>query len=228
MIITIEGTDGAGKATQTKLLYEYLTSLGKKVKTLSFPNYGSRGCEPVKMYLSGELGGIEKLNAVQVNSLFAVDRLTTIAREDFSRYDFVLLDRYTTSSMIHQSALTQTEAELNSFLDYVADFEFNQLKLPKPDVVIFLDVPVEISFKLAQNRAELKDKSSSGQDIYESNFAHLKTAYNRAKYIAKKFNWISINCAQNGNIKPINQIHEQILNCLQEIGVLNLNTNLKG
>ncbi len=223
MIINIEGTDGSGKATQTKLLFDYLTKMGYRVKTLSFPNYDNRGCEPVKMYLAGDLGGIEKLTAIQVNALFAVDRLTTMANQDFSNYDFVLLDRYTTSSMIHQSALTKSKAELDAFLNYVEDFEFNQLKLPKPDLIIFLDVPVEISFNLAHNRAELKDKSNTKQDIYESNFNHLKTAYERAKYIAKKFNWASIDCSQDGKIKSIEQVHNLILNCLKERGVLKNN-----
>lgn len=223
MIINIEGTDGSGKATQTKLLYDYLTGLGYKVKSLSFPNYNNRGCEPVKMYLAGEFNGMDGLDAYQVNSLFAVDRLTTLAKEDFSNYDFVLLDRYTPSSMIHQSALTKTEAELNAFLDWVDYFEFKQLKLPKPDIVVFLDVPVEISFKLAQNRAELKDKNSATQDIYESNFAHLKTAYERAKFIAKKFNWACINCTEGGKIKSIDDIHNLILSCLSERKILKEN-----
>lgn len=219
-IIEIEGTDGAGKATQTKLLYDLLTNLGYKVKSLSFPNYENAGCQPVKMYLAGEFNGIEKLTAIQVNSLFAVDRLTTIAKEDFSNYDFVLLDRYTASSMIHQSALTKTEKELNEFLEYVDDFEFNKLKLPKPDVIIFLDVPVEISFQLAHSRTELKDKDSQKQDIYESNFDHLKTAYMRAKYVSKKFNWAIINCTENGKIKSIEEIHNLILKCLKQNNIL--------
>lgn len=222
MIINIEGTDGSGKATQTKLLFEYLTSLGYSVKCFSFPNYENRGCEAVKMYLAGELGGIDKLDAYQVNSFFAVDRLTTLAGQDLSGYDFVLFDRYTTSSMIHQAALTKNEKELNAFLEWVDYFEFTQLKLPRPDVVIFLDVPVEISSNLARNRAELKDKSSSKQDIYESNFNHLKTAYERAKYVAKKFNWERIDCATGGKLKSIEEIHNLILDCLKKKKFLSL------
>ena len=214
-IINIEGTDGSGKATQTKLLCEYLANKGFKVATLSFPNYQSRGCEPVKMYLAGEFNGIDKLDPYQVNALFAVDRLTTIAKQDFSNLDYLLLDRYTQSSMIHQSALTTNEAELNKFLDWVNYFEFTVLKLPKPDHIIFLDVPVEISSSLAKARAELKDKSSTKQDIYESNFNHLKTAYERAKFIAKKFNWQRINCVKAGKLKSIEEIHAEIKKLLK-------------
>lgn len=221
MIINIEGTDGSGKATQTKLLFDYLTSLGYSVKSLSFPNYENRGCEPVKMYLAGEFDGIDGLDAYQVNSLFAVDRLTTLAKQDLANYDFILFDRYTTSSMIHQAALTKSEKELNAFLEYVDYFEFTQLKLPRPDIVIFLDVPVEISSALARNRAELKDKSSSTQDIYESNFNHLKTAYERAKYVAKKFNWSRIDCTSGGKLKSVEEIHHLILDCLLNQNILN-------
>ncbi len=215
MIINIEGTDGSGKATQTKLLHEYLSSRGFKCLSLSFPNYESRGCEPVKMYLAGEFNGIEKLDPYQVNALFAVDRLTTISKYNLAEYDYVLLDRYTPSSMIHQAALTHGEEELNKFLEWVDHFEFDVLKLPRPDKILFLDVPVEISSKLAATRAELKDKGSKKQDIYESNFDHLKTAYERAKYVAKKFGWITVDCSKNGNIKPIEDIHSEIKTLLK-------------
>lgn len=214
-VVSIEGTDGSGKATQTKLLFDYLTKQGFKTKMLSFPNYENRGCEPVKMYLGGEFGGIDKLDPYQVNALFAVDRLTTIAKQDFSNLDFLLLDRYTQSSMIHQSALTQNEDELNKFLDWVNFFEFTQLKLPRPDKIIFLDVPVEISNRLAKARAEFKDKASTKQDIYESNINHLKTAYKRAKYIAKKFNWQRVNCVKAGRLKSVDEIHAEIKKLLK-------------
>jgi dTMP kinase len=40
-ILVIEGTDGSGKETQSKLLFDYLNSIGIKVKKYSFPVYSS-------------------------------------------------------------------------------------------------------------------------------------------------------------------------------------------
>ena len=213
MIINIEGTDGVGKATQTKLLYEFLTKKGYKCLSLSFPNYSNPACQPVKMFLSGQF---EKANldAYQINSFFALDRLTTMCQQNLNDYDFVLLDRYTPSSMIHQSASIKTQAELDRFLKWVSVYEYKVLKLPAPDVVLFLDVPVEISSQLANQRNQLKDADSKQQDILESDFNHLKHAYENAKYIAKKFNWKTINCSTNGQIKSIEEIHNIILKTL--------------
>ncbi len=213
MIINIEGTDGCGKATQTKKLYNYLTDMGYKCLSLSFPNYASPGCEPVKMFLSGKFEN-NNLSPYQINSFFAIDRLTTICNYNLQDYDFVLMDRYTPSSMIHQSASIEFKEDIDAFLNWVEFYEYSVLKLPKPDIVIFLDVPVEISSRLANERADLKNKASNSQDILEKDFNHLKHAYERAKYIAKKLKWQTINCTENGQLKSIDEIHSLVVDKL--------------
>lgn len=213
MIINIDGTDGSGKATQTKLLYDFLTQKGYKCLMLSFPNYSSQGCAPVKMFLAGEFQAAN-LNPYQINTFFAVDRLSTISKYNLKDYDFVLLDRYTPSSMIHQSAAIKTQQGIDRFLKWVEAYEYKVLKLPAPDVVLFLDVPVEISSKLAHDRANLKNADSKKQDILESDFNHLKHAYEHAKYIAQKLNWTTINCTENGQMKSIDEIHNLIVKTL--------------
>ena len=210
MIINIEGTDGSGKKTQTDLLFNYLVAKGYKVKKISFPNYDSESSSLVKMYLRGELG--ENANAVdayQTSALYAVDRLATMLKINIKEYDFILFDRYVSSNMIHQSSKIQDEKKLNEFLEWVEDFEHNKLKLPKPDKILFLDVPVEISMKLARERTELKNGEQ--KDIHEADDNHLINAYKKANLVAKKFNWIVIDCVENGNIKSIDEIHKDIL-----------------
>ncbi len=214
-IIDIEGTDGSGKATQTKLLYEYLVGLGKKTKILSFPNYDSPSSAPVKMYLSGELGENKDISGYQASTLFAVDRLITIKKENLLDYDFVLMDRYTYSNMIHQSTRFEKKCELNKFLKWVNDFEFKLLKLPKPDLTLFLDVPTEISFALARDRGELKNQQK--KDILEQDINHLKHAHDRAEYVAKKFKWVKLDCTAAGKIKSIDEIHNSIVEALKPI-----------
>ncbi len=208
MIIDIEGTDGSGKATQTKMLYDYLVGKGYKCKLLSFPNYESRSSEPVKMYLNGELGENNDLNGYQASSLFAIDRMITMINFDLSQYDYVLFDRYTPSNMVHQSTRIKDKAELDRFLDWVADFEYVKLRLPKPDVIAFLDVPIEVSMKLAKGRDKLK--CGEAKDILESDPTHLIMAYNNAKYVAEKFDWLRVDCVTNGEILSREKIQNKI------------------
>lgn len=208
MIIDIEGTDGCGKHTQTEKLYDYLISRGFKCAILSFPNYDSKSSEPAKMYLNGEITSTaDELDAYQTSSLFAVDRLITMKSLDLSLYDYILLDRYVPSNMIHQSTKIFDKIALDEFLNWIDDYEYNKLKLPRPDKIIFLDMPIEISQKLASERASLK--SGTQRDIHEQDYSHLNRAYERAKYVAQKYNWLKIDCFDK-KLKSIDEIHNEI------------------
>lgn len=211
MIIDIEGTDGSGKATQTKLLFEHLKNFGKCL-LLSFPNYDSPSSQVVKMYLNGDLGNNSSFSGYQASAIFAVDRLATIKQTDLTQFDFVILDRYTPSNMIHQSTRINNVEELNQFLNWVQDFEYVKLGLPKPDKILFLDMPVEISAALAHSRTALKNQQQA--DILEADTAHLTTAYQRAKFVAQKFGWLRIDCADGNKPKTITEIHNLILKAL--------------
>ena len=94
-------------------------------------------------------------------------------------------------------------------MDWLEDFEYNKLNLPKPDKILFLDMPVEFSMQLAKSRPELKNGQT--KDILEEDAEHLFKAYGRAQYVAKKFDWITISCVKDNNIKTIEEIHKDIL-----------------
>ena len=210
MIIDIEGTDGCGKKTQTDLLFKFLTEKGYKVRKISFPNYESNSSTLVKMYLSGEFGeNANDINGYQASTLYAVDRFATMSKINIANYDFILFDRYVPSNMIHQSTRIKDQQELDAFLDWIEDFEYGKLNLPKPDKTLFLDVPIEISMKLARAREELKNGES--KDIHERDDNHLINAYEKAKYVAKKFDWLVIDCSNGESIKTIDEIHQDIL-----------------
>ena len=212
-IIVIEGTDGSGKQTQSVKLYERLKAEGHNVMRQSFPNYESNSSAPVKMYLGGELcSQASDMDAYQTSSLFAVDRLCTYMKELKSHYEaggVIILDRYTQSNMLHQAGKIKDIAERDKFLDWLDNFEFNELKLPRADKVIFLDVPPEVSIKLARERGELK--AGTKQDIHEKDSNHLIDAYNSGKYVANKYGWTVVDCVQDGNLKSIEQIHNEIM-----------------
>lgn len=190
-IIVIEGTDGSGKQTQSTKLYERLKAEGIDVIKQSFPNYDSQSSAPVKMYLGGELcEQADELNAYQSSSLFAVDRLCTYQKDLKAHYEaggVIILDRYTQSNMLHQACKIKDLQESEKFLAWLEDFEFNKLQLPKPNKVIFLDMPPKMSIKLAHERKDLK--AGTTQDIHEKDARHLNQAYKTGKDIAEKYGW---------------------------------------
>ena len=224
-IIVIEGTDGSGKQTQSIKLYERLKAEGIDVIRTSFPNYDSPSSAPVKMYLGGELcEHADEMDAYQTSSLFAVDRLCTYMKDLKEHYEnggVIIFDRYVQSNMLHQAGKIHNRVERDKFLDWLDNFEFNELKLPRADSVIFLDVPPEISMRLAHERAGLK--AGTKQDIHEQDKQHLINAYKSGKYVANKYNWDIINCVENNNLKSIDKIHEEIINKINLNKELNFN-----
>lgn len=214
-IINIEGTDGCGKHTQSEKLVDALKELGKDVITQSFPNYDSPSSGPVKMYLGGEFGDTAScLDAYQASALFAIDRLCTMKMLD-TENKVVVLDRYTNSNLTFQNTKILDVKERDKFEKWLLNFEFEDLKLPKPDVVIFLDMPVEKSIELAHARKELK--TGGKKDIHEADDAYLTHCYNVGMETAKKYGWTVVHCTDaSGNIKTIEDIHKDILKIVLE------------
>ncbi len=215
-IIVIEGTDGSGKQTQSVKLYERLKADGYNVVRQSFPNYESNSSAPVKMYLGGELcAKASDMDAYQTSSLFAVDRLCTYMKDLKLHYDaggIIILDRYTQSNMLHQAGKIHNNQQRDVFLDWLDRFEFEELKLPRANKVIFLDVPPAVSMRLASERADLK--SGTKQDIHEQDSSHLIDAYNSGKYVANKYSWEVISCVENDNLKTIDEIAKDVYNSI--------------
>ena len=198
LYLVIEGIDGAGKETQTRLLKEYLKSLGKKVVTQSFPNYGSDGWKPVQMYLDGKLSKTaNEVNAYQSSVLFAVDRFCTMTQlnKTIDNDSVVVFDRYVSSNMLHQGGKIHNDAELEKFLKWLEEFEFEVMKIPRPYKIFFLSVPPEISMKLIAERKNLK--SMTEKDIQESDENHLKNAFETGTKISKMFGWEVIDCVDH-------------------------------
>lgn len=208
--IVIEGLDGSGKATQTKILFDKISATGKTVKKIEFPDYANESSALVKMYLGGEFGSNPNdVNAYAASAFYAVDRVASFLKfwkKDYESDSVILSDRYATSNIIYQMSKLD-KADWDSFIEWQEDFEYNKLAVPKPDKIIYLDVEPDVSQKLINKRYE---GDESKKDLHEKNFAFLLECRKSALYAAKKCGWIVINCCENGEIKPIEVIAAEI------------------
>lgn len=216
-IIVIEGLDGSGKATQTKLLFEKLQKKGKPVKRLEFPNYDSPSSALVKMYLGGEFGDKPSdVNAYAASAFYAVDRAAGYLKDwktDYENDTILLSDRYATSNIIYQMAKVP-DGERDAFIAWQSDFEYDKLGLPRPDAVIYLDVAPQVSQKLMEKRY---GGDNSKKDLHESNLQFLLSCRQSALYAAKRCGWTLIDCCANGGIKPVETISAEIERALHGI-----------
>ena len=218
-LIVIEGAcDGIGKSTQFALLKEKLTEMGKTVVTHHFPSYGTTRAALVESYLKGELGSPDTLSPYLVNTLYATDRALTwreVISPALNESSLVLLDRYTTSSIIYQSALITDEGEKCAFIDYVTDYEYGKLGVPSPDLVIFLDAPYDTAKAL---RAARLSNDGITDDIHESSDGFMKSVYDSAQFACNRLGWYRINCADaTGAMRSREDIHLDVISAVTEV-----------
>lgn len=217
-LIVIDGTDGSGKATQSKLLAGSLQKLGKTVRQIEFPRYyTSFHGAIVGRFLKGEFGEINQVSPYLISLAYALDRLT--ARKQIQDWleagDYVIADRYTSASMAHQTAKVLPK-ERKDFLRWVEEMEYQHHKIPREDIVVFLYVPVEVSQGLVDakhKRAYVKGKK---RDIAEASREHQREALKVYLELAKtKKHWVKIDCVdRQGQLKSRPKIQQEILKVL--------------
>lgn len=221
-LVVIEGLDSSGKQTQTRLAAETLAEMGYPVKEVAFPDYQSESSTLVKMYLAGEFGDhADDVNPYAASSFYAVDRYASYKKnweEFYQNGGVVFADRYTTSNMIHQASKIDNTRIKNLYLDWLYDYEYKLLKLPIPDVVIFLDMPPENSRELMESRPN-KITGEMQKDIHEKDSDYLEKSYINALYVAKKYDWCKVFCVDGGQIRSIEDIHQEIMEILEKEGV---------
>lgn len=219
-IIVIEGTDSSGKETQTKLLYERVKKLYDKTIKISFPNYDSPACTPVKMYLAGDFGAdATKINPYPVSIMYAIDRYASFKQtwEKYYNDDYIIItDRYVTSNMIHQASKLGDEREKNVYLAWLEDLEYEKIGIPRPDEVIFLKMPIEKA-KILMTERKNKVTGEEKKDIHEANEEYLKKSYNNACGISKKYFWTEIECVKENRIKSIEEISDEVFEKIKNL-----------
>lgn len=210
-LIVIEGLDGCGKSTQLELLPKNLLEKGIESKSVSFPDYDSDSSALVKMYLSGAFGKKPgDVNAYAASLFYAVDRFASYKTNwgEFYNQDGVIVSgRYTTSNAVHQTS-KMDECYWKDFLDWLYELEYNKVGIPKPDKVIFLDMPVEVSQKLLSGRYK---GDEAKKDIHESDTEYLDKCRKAAMFTAQYSGWTIIPCAKDGEPRSIEEIAKDIL-----------------
>ena len=209
-LIVIEGTDGSGKSTQFKALTERLHNEGTDFKTLVFPRYSEPSSALIRMYLGGEFGtNPSDVNAYAASAFYAVDRFASYKQDWGQWYDnggVILSDRYTTSNAVHQTSKEPKEKQAE-FLRWLYEFEYDKLGLPRPDLIIYLDVPTAFTEKLMRHR---EASTNTKADIHEKDMDYLATCRETGRAAAKFYNWTIIDCVKDGQMRSIEDIHKEI------------------
>ncbi len=218
-LIVIEGLDASGKETQSKLLEQVLRQEGKEVLRVEFPNYESSSSALVKMYLAGEFGkSAEDVSPYAASSFYAVDRYATWKKhieKFYSAGGVVIADRYTTSNIIHQAGKIKDEVGQKEYIAWLEEYEFVKMGLPKPDAVVFLHMPVDVSIRLMENRRN--KAGTDGKDIHERDYGYLKETYANAVKMCDVCGFEKVECCLGENVRSIEDIHGDIMKIVKEL-----------
>ena len=164
----------------------------------------------VRMYLGGAFGtDPQSVNAYAASTFYAVDRYASYKQDWGAYYEdggLVLTDRYTTSNAVHQASKLSGK-ERKTYLNWLFDFEYRLMGLPAPDLVIYLDVPTELSAALRRLREE---KTGTHADIHEADEAYLRRCRESGRQVADYAGWRRLDCAREGRMRPPEEIHEEI------------------
>lgn len=219
-LIVFEGTDGSGKSTQFSLLTKRLQAEQVEFRTMVFPQYSEPSSALIRMYLGGEFGTKPSdVNAYAASTFYAVDRYASyqkVWKTYYRQGGLILSDRYTTSNAVHQASKEPPERR-EEFFRWLQDFEYNRLELPRPDIVIYLDVPTELTGEMLRKR---ENRTHTHADIHEQNMDYLRQCRAVGMDAATHYGWTVIHCARDGKMRSIEEIHQEIYalvkQCLEE------------
>lgn len=221
-LIVIDGTDGSGKGTQTKLLVERLAREGHNVHLLDFPRYGNPSAFFVEKYLRGEYGELKDMDAKKTSFFYALDRYDASfeARRWLDEGAILIANRYASSNKGIQMAKIADPNERRRFLAWLNELEYDILHIPRPDLTILLHVPGDIGYDLVAKKDARDYLQGKTRDIHESNRAYLKdtvTAYLSLPDLDTHEHWTILECMEHEQLLPIPVIHERLWQLIQTV-----------
>ena len=215
-LIVLEGIDGSGKSAQYRRLCARMENDGIAYNHIVFPRYDKESSALIRLYLGGAFGSKPgDVNAYTASTFYAVDRFASY-RDDWGEiYEnggIILSDRYTTSNAVHQGSKLPEE-ELPAFFDWLQDLEYGKMGLPRPDLVIYLDVDVSLSLARMRRRQQ---KTHTSADIHEKDVAYLERCLRTARLAAAHYGWTSIPYLKDGKEREVDEKNQEIYSILRE------------
>lgn len=222
IFVVIDGIDGSGKATQSRLLTERLEKDGKQVEKIDFPRYGNPMFgELLGECLAGKRGDFLHLDPKIASTLYALDRYEASdqIRTWLEEGRAVIADRFASSNQIHQGGKIMDAVKREAFLSWIDKMEHEVLHVPRPDAVVYLRVPVETSLQLLSKEREAKNQALDGeaQDIVEKDRMYLERSFESAERLSMGPNWHTIDCVLQGAIRPPQDIHEDVYRAVRAL-----------
>lgn len=220
-LIVIDGLDGSGKATQTKLLVNRLKKEGYQVAVTDFPQYyTSFFGKMVGRYLAGEFGKAKQVNPYLASILYALDRWE--AKDEMEKWlkegRIIISNRYVSANQIHQTGKIKGEKEKDKFLKWLEEMEFKMLGIPRPNLILFLNVPFRIGQRLVIKKGTRGYMGGVKRDIHESSKSHLTAAQKQVFDLVKKYtNWRKIDCIKNGKLLAREEIANIIWRIIKKV-----------
>lgn len=216
-LIVFEGTDGSGKATQSRMLCQRLAQEQIAYQNIDFPRYGQPSAVMVQEYLDGKLGKTAgDVNAYAASILYAVDRFASYKQDWGGFYEqggLIVADRYTTSNAVHQASKLP-DGERTEYLNWLFDLEYGRIGLPEPDLVIYLDMPTEITERMMRSREQ---QTGTHADIHEQDAEYLRKCRANARKVVEECGWTVIHCAAGDMPRTIEDIHEEVWQKVQAL-----------
>ncbi len=210
--IVIEGTDGSGKASQTKFLAEKLLSLNIPYELADFPQYEKPSAYFAEKYLRGEYGSAEEVGPYRGSIFYALDRYDKSfdIRQWLSEGKTVISNRYVSANMGHQAGKIKNEAAREKFLKWLVELEYGIFNIPKPDLTILLYVPPDVGQKFVDQKDQRAYTKGKKRDIHEADLKHLTDAAEAYLAVARQQKWSVIDYVKNGRILSLDEVRDLI------------------
>jgi dTMP kinase len=211
-LIVIDGTDGSGKGTQTKILVDRLRQNNYQVEMADFPRYGQKSAGLVEEYLNGKYGTADEVGPYRASILYACDRYAASfeMRQWLEAGKIVICNRYVSSNMGHQAGKIHDIDERDKFLHWLDNLEHSIFQIPRPHLNILLFMPPAIGQALVDQKGQRDYIGDKKRDIHEADINHLKNAADAYHYVAQKHQWEIINCAPEQQLRSIDDIATEL------------------
>ena len=222
-LIVIDGTDGSGKATQTELLVKALKNEGRRVKIIDFPEYYSNFFGKfIGHCLSEQYYNFVKIHPKIASVLYAADRFESKNKIEkwLKEGNIVIANRYASANQIHQGGKIANTKKREAFIKWLSEMEYEVFKIPKPDAIFYLNVPIPIVLKLIKERNKGKNRNYLGKknDVHEKDVKFLENSRKSALWLAKtQKGWIKIECVKDGKLESRADIHKKVYKRIKRI-----------